>query len=47
MENEFRKAMDSFLTEGLARLEAMSDETLNQLMNVEDPEPIHQAHGMV
>jgi len=47
MKNEYAKAMDSFLTEGLARLEAMSDETLNQLMNIEEPEPTYQAHGQV
>jgi len=45
--NEFTKAMDSFLTEGLARIDDIPDEVLKALLNDERPEPTYQAHGMV
>ena len=46
--NEFGKAMDHFLTEGLARIDEIPDEVLARLLNDERPEPtFSHPHGMV
>ena len=46
--NEFTKAMDNFLTEGLARIDEIPDEVLARLLNDDRPEPTFtQPHGMV
>lgn len=46
--NEFTKAMDQFLTEGLARIDEIPDEVLARLLNDDRPEPtFNQPHGMV
>ncbi|MBP00285.1 MAG: hypothetical protein CMG34_03595 [Candidatus Marinimicrobia bacterium] len=46
--NKFTKAMDQFLTEGLARIDEIPDEVLARLLDDDRPEPtFNQPHGMV